>query len=158
MIAMKSRTLANSVTSLRGVPSGPLKGFKETAAESSSDCPLGVVRSSWRNERKFAVSLSEMVLQPTPWRLGYSQLLDDELINEQSRLAQLVAAGGPLKHNSNNRTYSKSIPSRLYFSAVLIMAFTNAVRFSAEPTLDENNTEPVHPPIESEAFTPYESC
>ena len=99
-----------------------------------------------------------MVLQPTPWRLGYSQLLDDELINEQSRLAQLVAAGGPLKHNSNNRTYSKSIPSRLYFSAVLIMAFTNAVRFSAEPTLDEKNTEPVHPPIESEAFTPYESC
>ena len=35
------------------------------------------------------------------------------------------------------------------------MVFTNAVRFSAEPMLVEKKTEPVHPPIESAAFTPY---
>ena len=52
-------------------------------------------------------------------------------------------------------TYSKSTPSRLYFNAKSITVLTNAVLFSADPTLVEKYCEPVHPPIDMKALTPY---
>lgn len=36
-----------------------------------------------------------------------------------------------------------------------VTVFTKVVLFAAEPTLRENPREPVHPPIETNAFTPY---
>ncbi len=51
-----------------------LKGLREVAAESVRFFPAGRSRSSWRKARKLAVSLVLMMLQPRPWRLGYSQL------------------------------------------------------------------------------------
>lgn len=52
-------------------------------------------------------------------------------------------------------TYSKSSPSKLYFHAKSITVWTNAVLFSADPTLVEKYREPVQPPILAIAFTPY---
>lgn len=46
------------------------------------------------------------------------------------------------------------MPSSLYFVAMAVTALTNFVRFAAEPTLVEKNRDPVHPPSESDAFTP----
>lgn len=50
-------------------------------------------------------------------------------------------------------TYSKSIPSNLYFWTKFDNVLTNAVRFFAEPTAVERKREPVQPPTEIEADT-----
>ena len=51
-------------------------------------------------------------------------------------------------------TCSKSTPSNPYVLIKLETEVTNVVRFSDEPTLDENQREPVHPPMDRLAFTP----
>ena len=49
----------------------------------------------------------------------------------------------------------KSRPSKLYSLAKSVTVLTNAVLFSADPTLDEKYREPVQPPIDMRALTPY---
>ena len=89
-------------------------------------------------------SEEEMVLQPMPWRLGYSQL------NRQKYMYQSYEAKG-----WKGETHSKSIPSRLYFCTIFETAATNAVRLLAEANPEENHRDPVQPPIERLALTPY---
>ena len=75
MMAMWSRTFANSETSCMGSPSSPTKGATPTAAVRVRLAGVfSLARSSWRKERKLAESWSRMALQPTPCLLGYSQL------------------------------------------------------------------------------------
>ena len=52
-------------------------------------------------------------------------------------------------------TYSKSRPSKLYFVARSVTVLTNAVLFSADPTLAEKYREPLQPPTVTRALTPY---
>jgi len=52
-------------------------------------------------------------------------------------------------------TYSKLRPSNLYFVAKSVTVLTNAVLFVADPTLVEKYREPVQPPIDTRALTPY---
>lgn len=57
-----------------GVPSGDVKGTMEVAVDTVMFFPALVERSSWRKERKFGVSWSDMMLHPEPCLFGYSQL------------------------------------------------------------------------------------
>jgi len=50
-----------------------MKGVIPTAAERSR-CDGACVRSACKKDKKFAESSGEIVLQPTPCLLGYSQL------------------------------------------------------------------------------------
>lgn len=53
---------------------GPMNGVKPTAAEIVRLEPTGSLRSSCRKERKLAESSDDIMLQPIPCLLGYSQL------------------------------------------------------------------------------------
>lgn len=57
MMAMWSKTLANAET-VDGLPSGSGNGEMAVAADRTSFEPTGSARSSWRNARKLAVSLT----------------------------------------------------------------------------------------------------
>jgi hypothetical protein len=60
-----------------GVPSEPAKGEIPVAAVKMRFLPTGSFLSSWRKERKLALSASLIALQPMPWLLGYSQLIEN---------------------------------------------------------------------------------
>ena len=57
-----------------GVPLGPAKGVMDTAAEMIKFCAPFWLRSVCKKVRKLALSFVDMVLQPIPCLLGYSQL------------------------------------------------------------------------------------
>ena len=59
-----------------GVPLGPAKGVMDTAAEMIKSCAPFWLRSVCKKVRKLALSFVDMVLQPIPCLLGYSQLQD----------------------------------------------------------------------------------
>lgn len=79
MISMKSSTAAKAETSAEGAPAAFAKGAMAVAALRMRPEVERVERSSLRRRRKLAVSEGEMVLQPTPWLFGYSQLRPDYL-------------------------------------------------------------------------------
>jgi hypothetical protein len=57
-----------------GLPSASDHGATPPVAVRKSFLPALLARSSFRNERKFAVSFGDTVLQPMPCEPGYSQL------------------------------------------------------------------------------------
>ena len=59
-----------------GLPSEPMKGVRDTAAEIDNFCAPSILRSFCKKERKLALSLLvvDTTLQPIPCKLGYSQL------------------------------------------------------------------------------------
>jgi len=116
-----------------------MKGVIPTAAERMSCAPVGSVRSSCKKDRKFVESFGDIVLQPTPWRLGYSQL--------RNRIKRVIL------ERMGKMTHSNSIPSSSYLEARLTTDLTNAVRFSAVATAVEKYWEPVQPPIDNRALT-----
>lgn len=73
--------------------------------------PTGCLRSSWRKERKLAVSAGLIVLQPMPPLLGYSQLCKTQLLFSFRREVL-----GPQLTQSRHRRVGISPRSRSQFS------------------------------------------
>ena len=74
-----SKIDANLETSVIGAPLLPRNGVSPTAAVIRSLEPTGSFRNSPRNERRFAESEVDIVLQPIPCFPGYSQLSERRL-------------------------------------------------------------------------------
>ncbi len=90
------------------------------------------------------MSSGTMVLQPIPCVPGYSQLYGVVELSFGRSVREKVG-----------EAHSKSMPSRSSLSAKLMMVCTDAVRFFASATAVEKKREPVQPPTETNAFTPF---
>lgn len=142
MMVIKSKTWEKPETSVEAAPVASTHGLILVGAEITRFLPTESSRSSCRKRRKLAVSLTLMALQPMPWVPGYSQLTSS--VSEPSREHSFASEDG---------SYSKSNPSRLYFWARPTTLLTKAVRLAALPTFVEKCKEPVQPPTDNIAVT-----
>ena len=85
ILQRKSKTLANWLTSVKGVPSGPLKGLIDVAADNVRLLPAGSARKACKKDRKLLASFEEITLHPIPAALGYSQLLLRKKMSQRER-------------------------------------------------------------------------
>ena len=72
-----------------GVPSEPVKGTMDTAAEMINSPAPFCLRSVCKKERKLALSFADTMLQPIPCLFGYSQLQNRWLISDLGTLKQI---------------------------------------------------------------------
>ena len=93
-----------------GVPLGPAKGVMDTAAEMIKFCAPFWLRSVCKKVRKLALSFADMVLQPIPCLLGYSQLQNRSTNSDFEPLKQTINA---LKLNTVKVVRRNNVHNRL---------------------------------------------